>query len=243
VGLPRFFAPHATESGATIDLPEEESTHVARVLRLAVGAHVRVFDGRGHEWDAMVHRVTRHTVAVTLQDEVIPRRESGVALTLAIAVLKGDKMDDIIRDAIMLGVIAVQPLVTMRTEVSAATVERSRRVERWRRVAVSSAKQCGRAVVPSILEATTLPSALDQNTLRVMLVEPAIGVTTRRLAELPAASAATLLVGPEGGWTPEEVERADGSGAILITLGSTTLRADAVPLVALTALRVRWDDF
>ena len=243
MGLPRFFAPHATDSGATIDLSQEESTHVARVLRLACGAQVRVFDGRGREWDATVDRVTKHTVAVTLQGAIVPRRESAVRLTLAIAVLKGDKMDDVIRDAVMLGVIAVQPLVTTRTEVSATTIQRSRRVERWRRVAVSSTKQCGRAVVPSIREAAELAAALDDDTTRVMLVEPSVDVMSRPLAELPTTSAATLIVGPEGGWTPEELQRAEASGAILITLGSTTLRADAVPLVALTALRVRLNDF
>ena len=139
--LPRFFAPHATDTGASIELPEEESTHLARVLRLPPGARIRVFDGRGREWDATVERVAKQTVAVTLGESAPPAREAGIALTLAIAVLKGDKMDDVVRDAVMLGVTAIQPVVTTRTEVSAAAIERSRRVDRWQRVAVSSSKQ------------------------------------------------------------------------------------------------------
>jgi 16S rRNA (uracil1498-N3)-methyltransferase len=243
VSAPRVYAPHATDSGATIELPQEEAAHLTRVLRLSAGARVRVFNGSGREWEATIDRTEKDAVAVTLEAQVAPASEPRIAIALAVAVLKGDKMDAVVRDAVMLGIVAIRPVITTRTEVSAAAILRSHRIARWQRIAVSSAKQSGRAVVPKIFDASDLATALDTPDTRVMLVEPSADVASRSLADVPAPAAATLLVGPEGGWTPAELREADASGAILMTLGRTTLRADSVPLIALTALRVRWGDF
>jgi 16S rRNA (uracil1498-N3)-methyltransferase len=168
-----------------------------------------------------------------------------VAVTLAQAVLKGDKMDDVVRDAVMLGVAAIQPIVTARTEISAAALTRGRRRERWERIAVSAAKQCGRAVVPAILEPQSFPPP-SESLLPApvfVLVEPGVssGLALGDLdAQIPRH--ATLVVGPEGGWTADEVEAASALGS-LVTLGGRTLRADAMALVALSALFTRWREF
>ena len=244
MGTPRFYAPNASASGVQIELPDEEATHLTRVLRLTPGAEVRVFDGQGHEWHATVDRVSKQHVAVTLHEAATAAPEPQIALTLALGVLKGDKMDTTVRDAVMLGVAAIQPIITARTEIAATALQKGSRVARWRRIAVSSAKQCGRAVVPAIHAPIALNDAVQVVTeMTVMLVEPTVDAAARVLSEVPATSAATLLVGPEGGWTSDEVRRAEAHGAILMTLGRATLRADAVPLVALTALRVHWGDF
>jgi 16S rRNA (uracil1498-N3)-methyltransferase len=160
-------------------------------------------------------------------------------------VLKGDKMDAIVRDAVMLGVRAIVPMITMRTETSRAAIDRSHRVRRWQRIAVSSAKQCGRAVVPEVHEAAVFDAVIEHVTNAVMLVEPAAAANTMTLRDLerPVGAELTLVVGPEGGWTDEEVQHARQSGAMLMTLGAQTLRADAVPIVALTAVRVQLEDF
>src|SRR5690606_23801452 len=149
-----------------------------------------------------------------------PAPECGVAITLAQAVLKGDKMDDVVRDATMMGVAAIQPLLTTRTEISRATLERAHRRERWERIAVSSVKQCGRAVVPSIhepLDVAALPDALAGHRLPVpafVLVEPSAaatgaGAALREIESAPPREA-TIVIGPEGGWTPAELEALAG---------------------------------
>jgi 16S rRNA (uracil1498-N3)-methyltransferase len=165
-------------------------------------------------------------------------------------VLKGDKMDDVVRDAVMMGVAALQPIMAMRTETTPAVMRRGRRRERWERIAVASAKQCGRATVPAILEPRAFSdavAAVGQMTLPspgIMFVEPSAADGALTLAGLAGASPreATIVIGPEGGWTPEEIER--GSAACrLVTLGARTLRADAVPIIALTALFALWGEF
>jgi 16S rRNA (uracil1498-N3)-methyltransferase len=162
-------------------------------------------------------------------------------------VLKGDKMDDVVRDAVMLGVCAVQPIVTRRTETTVGALLRGARPDRWRRVALASVKQSGRAVLPEIRTPLTLEHYLDEPaaTLRMMFVEPAAGAAVSRLAVLraePVPPDAALLVGPEGGWDDAECAVALERGVRLFTLGPRTLRADAVALAAVSILQFLWED-
>jgi 16S rRNA (uracil1498-N3)-methyltransferase len=240
---PRFYVPEAQATENAIALPQDEAEHLTRVLRLTTGDRIRVFNGRGDEWSAIVDEATRQRVTARLGERVEPAREARIALTLAAAVLKGEKMDDIVRDAVMLGVVAIQPIVTARTEIAPSAIEKSGRVARWQRIAVSSAKQCGRAVVPDVRSLMTLDELCRADEPRAMLVEPSVNVEAKTLREFPRADRLTLIVGPEGGWAGDEVQRAASSGTMLLTLGPQTLRADAVPIVALTAVRVWWDDF
>jgi 16S rRNA (uracil1498-N3)-methyltransferase len=240
----RFYAPDAHATDSEIDLPEDEAQHLSRVLRLKAGDSLAVFNGRGDEFSGVVATMTKSRVTVRLDARVMPKPELPVALTLAQAVLKGDKMDDVIRDAVMLGFVAVQPIVTTRTEMSLAALTRGDRHERWHRIAVSSAKQCGRAVVPAVAPPIAFegPASLAHlPSPQFLLVEPGASshATTITDVELDAPVAATLIVGPEGGWTAEEVQRCAGH-AHPIGIGTLTLRADAAALVAAASLLTRW---
>ena len=228
-------------------LPREEAEHLRRVLRVAVGDTVAVFDGRGHEYLARVASSIRRDVRLQLISPVEPAAEPSVATTLVQAVLKADKMDEIVRDAVMLGVAAIQPIVTRRTETTVAMLLRASRVDRWQRVALASAKQSRRAVLPDIRMPLTIETFLHDPpaALRLMLVEPAGAADVERLSAFqgqPVPADAALLVGPEGGWTDEELAMARAHGVRLVTLGHRTLRADAVPIAAISVLQFLWGD-
>lgn len=247
----RFYAPDAEKSGDVIELPDDEAQHLTRVLRLKAGAAIRIFNGRGYEFEARVDKAGKSGVRVTVGSARQPgAREAGVVVTLAQAVLKGDKMDDIVRDAVMMGVAAVQPIVTARSEVTLASLLRGRRQQRWQRIAVSSTKQCSRATVPPILEPRpfdTMPAALAEMMLPgpgLMFVEPSASTDALALSDLDPAPPreTTVIIGPEGGWTADEIERASAV-CRLVTLGGRTLRADAMPVVALAALFAVWKEF
>jgi 16S rRNA (uracil1498-N3)-methyltransferase len=243
----RFFAPSFDPGDETATLPREEAEHLTRVLRLGVGDTVAVFDGRGHEFLARVASAVRRDVRVQLLSRIEPAAESGVALTLAQAVLKGDKMDDVIRDAVMLGVAAVQPIVTKRTEATVAALMKGARVERWRRVALASVKQSRRAMLPDVRTPMTLENLLDEpgSALRLMLVEPSASADVEPVSAMqgmPRPDNATLFVGPEGGWTEPEWSEAAAHGVRLVSLGARTLRADAVPVAAISVLQFLWGD-
>jgi 16S rRNA (uracil1498-N3)-methyltransferase len=191
-------------------------------------------------------RIRGESVNVRVLREVRPSAsETRTTVTLAQSVLKGERMDEVVRDAVMLGVSVIAPLVTTRSEMSLASLARGHRRARWERVAVASAKQCGRALVPSVCDPVDFADFLEETARSgagtvLMLVEPSAGVGVM-LKDLSQASprSAVVLVGPEGGWTPEELS-AGGAAGCLVRLGARTLRADAVPIVALSALLTVW---
>jgi 16S rRNA (uracil1498-N3)-methyltransferase len=242
----RFYAPGSAR-GRTVALPDDEAQHLSRVLRLKAGAPVVVFDGRGREFDAVVEKAGKSEVLVNVgSSRVVVEREPAVSLTLAQAVLKGDKMDAVVRDAVMLGVAAIQPIVTSRSEVTLASLERGRRRDRWQRVAISSAKQCGRAVVPEIIEPVAFEELVEPGAIGMAFtfVEPGAAGKGKPLVAFEGAppAEAALFIGPEGGWAPEEVDLA-AAVTHLVTLGRLTVRADAMALVALSAVFTLWKEF
>jgi 16S rRNA (uracil1498-N3)-methyltransferase len=243
----RFFAPSLDAGDEGCVLSREESEHLTRVLRLGPGDTVAVFDGRGQEFLARVVAVERRDVRVQLLSRVDPAVEPAVAITLVQAALKGEKMDDVVRDAVMLGAAAVQPIVTKRSETTVATLMRGGRVDRWKRVALASVKQSRRAVVPDIRGPLTLESWLEEPLadLALMLVEPGASVEADALSALrglPIPPTASIAIGPEGGWTETERQAARARGLRLMTLGSRTLRADAVSVAAISVLQFLWGD-
>lgn len=238
---PRFHTRQLDVAGSRAALDADEAGHLTRVLRLGPGADVDVFDGSGAVWRARVDEVQRDRVTLQLLEPAAVAAEPAVRVTLVVAVLKGDKMDDVVRDAAMMGVAAIQPVVTKRTEMARGALVRSRRRERWERVAVSSVKQCGRGMVPGVLEPVVLAAwqASAHAEPAFVLVEPFFA-EGRRFSAIERAPSATLIVGPEGGWTAEELDGLERAGVTTVSLGPRTLRADAVPVAALAALFEAW---
>jgi 16S rRNA (uracil1498-N3)-methyltransferase len=240
--LPRFFAPDLDPAACAAALPADEARHLTRVLRLGAGDEIAVFDGRGHAFRARVAAAARDRVQVELLDAIAPAPEPRVRLTLVPAVLKGDSMDAVVRDATMMGVAAIEPIMTARTIGRPPALESGRAVERWNRVAVSSLKQCGRATLPIIAPGRPLRDWLAHggSGLKVILVEPSASSgreASLRFLETNAPASLSLLVGPEGGWATEERTLAEAAGCISVTLGGITLRADAAPLAAIAVVR------
>jgi 16S rRNA (uracil1498-N3)-methyltransferase len=244
MALPRFFAPALEAAGAEVTLPADEARHLTRVLRLGVGDELAVFDGRGSEFRARISSAGRHGVRVELVAPIVPATEPRVQITLAQAVLKGDRMDEVVRDGTMLGAVRIVPLVTSRAVVPARAARAG--IERWSRVAIASAKQCGRAVVPAVSSPLTLAEWFenDRAEVRLWLVEPSAARTAegpQKLRDVAAPASASLTVGPEGGWTDAEIVIAKQAGYRLTTFGRRTLRADAVALTALAIVGFLWD--
>ena len=241
--LHRFYAPEI--DGEFADLPSHEAHHLTHVLRLSEGDEIAVFDGRGAEWRARVERTGRRGVRVRLLDRIAAAAEPRVGLTLAQAILKGDKMDAVVRDATTLGVTAVQPLLTRRTVVRALAARAESARERWSRVAIASAKQCRRALVPEIRPAADFDDWITTVENGIMLIEPAVVGTAEAVPRhgRERVSGAVLIVGPEGGWDEHEIQAGRRAGCRSLTLGALTLRAETAPLVAIAVLRAGWGDF
>jgi 16S rRNA (uracil1498-N3)-methyltransferase len=232
-----------------VELPEEEAHHLAKVLRLKAGDLVAVFDGEGHEAVASVQSIAGRRATVRPTEKCEPAAEPAIRLTLVQALLKSDKMDRVIRDAVMLGVASIQPITTARTEVPRAAVRAGGRQERWDRTVISSVKQCGRAVVPHVRPTLTFSQLLAEtrDTLSLMFVEPAAAApdaaATWQSLETRVPGKAAILIGPEGGWDPEEIGAAKAAGVGVVTMGQRVLRADAAGALAVAVLQYVWKDF
>jgi 16S rRNA (uracil1498-N3)-methyltransferase len=242
--LPRFLVPYLDAQRPEVTLPPDEGHHLSRVLRMKPGDEVAIFDGRGQEFRARITSILREAVTVALQGPLAPLPSPSVMLTLVQSILKGEAMDEVVRDATMLGVAAIQPIVSERTTVKASTLGRA--LERWHRIALASTKQCGRSRLPAIYEARSFQDWVKRpDGDAFILLEPsaivAETVRIRDLAVRPPPASATLVVGPEGGWTPDERDLAIRSGCRPLSIGRLILRADAVPLAATAALLALWD--
>jgi len=242
VSIPRFFASDVSALARLARLSGDEAHHLSRVLRLARGAPVLVFDGAGRQWAGLVATVKRTDVEIELGDPVAAAAEPPVLITLLIGLLKGDQMDTVVRDATMLGVHAIVPLRTDHVTVPDRAWRSGAALARWQRVAVASAKQCGRAVVPAVKPVEAFASALTSSDAecRVLCAEPVRAGDARDVRSLARPASAMVFVGPEGGWSPEEIDLALAAGAALVRLGPRTLRAEAVPAVLLSALWTTW---
>ena len=241
--MTRVYMPDVTAGATRVEVRGDEGHHLSRVVRARVGDGVGVFDGRGREWHAHVVEVTRQAVTLEVEGEITPVAEPSVRVTLAIGVLKGDQMDAVVRGATVMGVTHIVPLVTDHVVVSSRAWREDGALARWQRVAVAAAKQSQRAVVPTIAGVTPLADVLcgDNADLTLMCVEPADGSpVSAAWQQRSRPSSVLLLVGPEGGWSAAEVTTCGARGAHAVSLGPRTLRAEAVPAVALTVLWSTW---
>ena len=243
--LPRFYAPSLDPESAHVTLPPDEARHLSRVLRLGAGDEVAVFDGRGREFRAVVEAAVRDTAALRLLEARPTPPQLPVQIVLVQAILKGSSMDDAIRDATMMGAESIEPLLTAHTDVKASTVRRPETLERWNRIALASVKQSRRATLPRIYPARTFEEWISTPSagIRLIFVEPSADCepqALKRLLDHDVPARAAVLIGPEGGWSAEEIARALGAGALAVSLGPLTVRAESMPVAALAALNTVW---
>jgi 16S rRNA (uracil1498-N3)-methyltransferase len=240
---PRFHVPEAGP-GARVVLPEHTAHHARDVLRLAPGAQVRVFDGRGAEFEATLETVSRRVVEARLGAAVRPRPESPLRLHLALSPLKGDRMELVIQKATELGVMAFHPVVTTRTDAAARPALEGSRQERWHKVASGAAEQSCRAVVPEIAPALRLAEFLASpfDGSRFLLLEKEGVAPLARAPEPAAGTGVLLLLGPAGGWEDSELERAAEAGFLPVGLGPRILRAETAAIAAVAVAQSLWGD-
>lgn len=231
----RFFS-NGAKPNSTIVLDDGEARHLRDVLRLSVGDRVAVFDGVGNEMAAVVDSIDKKAVRLNVGGAIVPTSpESPLKLTVASAVMPGDKYDLIIQKMVELGAVRFVPLITVRTEVTLKAA--NQRLERWRRIAFEASKQCGRAYVMQVAELALLESVLDSP--NVLLFSERDG------GELPEEfdrQAMTVVFGPKGGWDDLELQVAGELGASIVTFGGRILRAETAAIGITAIIQNRFGD-
>ncbi len=238
---PRFFCPDGLLPASDMPLPAAVAHHAERVLRLAVGDPVTLFDGQGGECAASILAFGREALA-RLGPRLAIECESPLQITLVQALASGDKMDWIVQKAVELGVAAVQPVAAERSVLKLAGERADKRVAHWQQVAVAACEQSGRNRVPVVGEILPLAKYLARpfDGTRLILAPGADGALARKAR--PGRPVA-ILIGPEGGWSPAELDLAARAGCPPLALGPRVLRTEPAGLAALAAMQTMWGDF
>ena len=239
----RVHVEQALAAGIEIELPEQAANHLARVLRLGIGDTCVLFNGDGHDYPAELVEVGKRVVKVALGHGIAVDNESPLRLILLQGVARGEKMDLILQKATELGVAAVHPLYSQRSEVKLDGARADKRLAHWRGVVVSACEQSGRSRVPYV--AMPLPlaqalAALPSGGLRLIL-NPFASVSLPQLTLNPSQPVC-LAVGPEGGWSPQDIGQLHAAGFSGVRLGPRVLRTETAGIAAIAALQVLHGD-
>ena len=212
------------ERGAEVRLDAAQSHRLRSVLRLRPGDGLAVFDGSGGEWEASLVAIATEGVALRIGEPIEALPEPPVAVTLLCAFPRGQRGDWIVEKATELGVAAITLLASDRSVMQPG----AGRIERWRRIAIEAAEQCGRASLPAFGEE---PPA---GALRLIADPGAARTVAEAIASVaPAPAAIAIYIGPEGGWTAGERERLIADGALAVNLGPRRLRVETAAVVTL----------
>ena len=237
----RLYCDLPLSPGAEIVLPEAAARHAVTVLRLQPGDTLNLFNGTGGEYRASLVAVNKRETRVRLTGFQASERESPLAITLALGISAGERMDYSLQKATELGVSAIQPLATERSVVKLAGERADKRLQHWQHVVIAACEQCGRNRVPAVAPVQKLYAYLATiaRSQRLLLLSPHAATPLKRV---PAAASVVLLIGAEGGLAPAEYEAAVASGFEPVSLGPRILRTETAPVAALAVLQALWGD-
>ena len=232
----RIYTPQSLSTFDTVELAGKASHYLSRVLRLSTGDRVSLFNGDGRDYLGKISEIHRQNVLVNLIDSQIPGNESPLKITLVQAISRGERMDYSLQKATELGVFCIQPVISSRVEVRLDDKRQAKRLAHWQRVVISACEQSSRATVPGV----NAPLSLDQWMAGVdasprLVLEPA--AVTKMSSFSLTDEAVSILVGPEGGFTGEEMEKLLSGGVTAVSFGPRILRTETAGPAAIAVLQ------
>ncbi len=234
----RFYAPKENFGKETVVLSLEETRHLRDVLRLREENEARVFDGEGREFLCLIENISKKETGLRIVREIAPSApESDLDLTLAVALLKGEKFDLVVQKSVELGVSKIVPLNTKRADVKLK--EADKKHERWQKIALEACKQSGRARLMEIEPPVEFEKFIKraEGTKILFAERGGAGFST-----IKAGKKITALVGSEGGWETSEIEAAAAAGFQIITLTGRILRAETAAIAVSAILQYNFGD-
>ncbi|MDR0286265.1 MAG: 16S rRNA (uracil(1498)-N(3))-methyltransferase [Clostridiales bacterium] len=239
--MPRFFVTSQQINDQNINIYGSDVNHIRTVLRMSVGDKIRVCDGIGNEYSAIITSISREMVTTDILEIFPNKTELDVRITLLQAIPKSDKMDFVIQKTVELGIYEIIPVVTERvvTKIDKQDYPVKKHV-RWNRISVEAAKQCNRGILPQVFEPMGFLDAMSYaETLNAKLIMPYENEEERSLKSVlsyPVPERICLFIGPEGGISQHEAEKAVECGFIPVTLGKRILRTETAGMAVLAAL-------
>ena len=244
MSAPRFYCPVSLPAAGLFELPPAAAHHAHRVLRLRIGDAVQIFDGAGLACNGSIDTITGKQVSVNIISTCAPQAQPKLHIVLAQAMTSSEKMDWIIQKATELGATEVQPVQTQRSVAKLSSERAEKRTEHWRGVVIAACEQSGRNDLMQVNPPIDLSHwlAAQRNTTGSKFILLPDGATALHAQAAPP-NPVTLLIGPEGGFSPEEALMAKQSGFIPVLLGPRVLRTETAALAGIAALQILWGDF
>lgn len=238
----RLYTSQALSSTGSVEMTGSASHYLTRVLRKSEGDQVTLFNGDGWNYSGEIYEVLHQSVFIKLVGRQFPNNESELKITLVQAISRGERMDYSLQKATELGVYCIQPLMCRRVEVRLEEKRKANRLAHWQGVVVSASEQCGRATIPDVTEPLSLQEWLRSSTLGSRLIlDPQAQTSLSSVAVIN--NAVSILVGPEGGFSDEEMELAVKNGVTAVSLGPRVLRTESAGPAAITILQTIAGDF
>lgn len=231
----RFFDNQAFSLNEPATLGPDASRHAATVLRMKPGDELIVFNGRGGEWRARVEAVGKRDVTVLPLEFIAEDRAAALAITVALPLIKGERMDYALQKATEMGAASIRLLECRHSEVRLKGDRLERKLEHWRQVIVSACEQCGLNRLPSLEGPQPLADFVAASDAELKLIAQP-GERLLNAATVRPGMMVALITGPEGGFSPEELEAAKNEGFQCFTLGERVLRAETAPVALMGAL-------
>lgn len=243
----RFFVDiDGRDVGTDINITGGDVNHIKNVLRLRIGEHVVVSDGRGRDYTCRIAQIGTDVVICNIEDINDNFAELSVEVTLFQGYPKSDKMDLIVQKMVELGVHRIVPVFTARTIVKLDQKKAAKKTDRYRTIAESAAKQSGRGIIPEVAEPVSFAEALElakELDMNIIPYEEAEGMEQARkiISGIRGHRSLGVFIGPEGGFAREEVEQAQAIGAECITLGHRILRTETAGLAVMSIIMFQLD--
>lgn len=223
----------------------QDAHHISRVLRLQVGEVLMVVAPNGQAATAQIKELTSDLVTLLLQETINEEKESPVDVYLAQGLPKSDKMDYIVQKAVELGVKAVYPIQMEHSVVQYDSAKKVARRDRWQKLSMEAAKQCGRTFVPAVEPIQSLTELLTDMSKEIVIILLYEGQATQGLKQVLAKKQAVsylLLVGPEGGFSTKEIALCQEHGACIVTIGPRILRTETASLAGVAMIMYEYGD-
>jgi 16S rRNA (uracil1498-N3)-methyltransferase len=240
--IPRVYTTRPLVAGERLALEQAPGHHLLRVLRLQPGDRVALFNGDGNEYLAVLESAEPPHALLSVQETTTPRRESPLTISVGQGVSRGERMDLVVQKSVELGVQAITPLWTRRSQVRLSGSRLDKRLSHWRGIIQSACEQSGRVRVPQLHDGAQLGEWLAAHPTHAtgLVLDPQADITLR---DVPPLTSVRLLVGPEGGLDTSELESACAAGYLAVRLGPRVLRTETATLAVLAALQTLWGDF
>lgn len=248
--MSRFYVPRDSVKGGTIFINQKEAHHILNVMRLKVSDGVVVFDDTGNEYTGIVKEIGHRSLSIEIIQTRKIRRGETHSVTLIQAIPKKEKMDHIVEKATELGVSAIIPVTTARTIPNWNEAKKSGIVERWKKISQAAAKQCGRpdlTEIGPILDFKTviedrLNPAASAGVLKLMATLSDKAVKLKDVLKSSGPGKVAVAIGPEGDFTPEEMEAAVKAGFKIVNLGPRVLKSDTAGLAVLAVINYEYEN-